>query len=82
MTTNVHLTRELERFARSCVKSGRYNNVSEVVRSALRLLEETEKRRKAFNTMLNEARDEAKAEGVYSVERVAKEMDEIIAKPR
>jgi len=43
-TMNVHLTRELERFARSCVKSGRYNNVSEVICSALRLLEETEKR--------------------------------------
>lgn len=33
MATNVHLTPELERFARECVEGGRYNNVSEVVRS-------------------------------------------------
>ena len=33
MATNVHLTPELERFARDCVTEGRYNNVSEVVRS-------------------------------------------------
>ena len=35
MATNVHLTPELEKFARSCVEEGRYNNVSEVVRSAI-----------------------------------------------
>ena len=44
MATNVSLTAELETFARSCVESGRYNNVSEVVRSGLRLLQENEER--------------------------------------
>lgn len=48
MATNVHLTPELEKFARKCVKSGRYNNVSEVVRSALRLMQEREERRLAL----------------------------------
>ena len=38
MATSVHLTPELESFARTCVEGGRYNNVSEVVRSGLRLL--------------------------------------------
>ena len=33
MATNVHLTPELESFARACVEGGLYNNVSEVVRS-------------------------------------------------
>ena len=33
MATNTHLTPELEQFARACVTSGRYNNVSEVVRA-------------------------------------------------
>lgn len=33
MGANVNLTPELERFAQSCVASGRFNNVSEVVRS-------------------------------------------------
>ena len=37
---NVHLTAELEQLVQSKVKSGRYNSASEVVREALRLLEE------------------------------------------
>lgn len=37
---NVHLTSELEQFVQTKVKSGRYNSASEVVRQALRLLEE------------------------------------------
>jgi antitoxin ParD1/3/4 len=32
MGTNINLTPELERFAQACVESGRFNNVSEVVR--------------------------------------------------
>jgi antitoxin ParD1/3/4 len=42
MGTNVNLTRELERFVQACVESGRFNNVSEVVRSGLRMLQEAE----------------------------------------
>ena len=82
MATNVHLTKELERFARRCVKSGRYNNISEVVRSGLRLLEDAERRRKEFGAMLDEVRAEAERECVYSMDAVAKEADEIIAKAR
>jgi antitoxin ParD1/3/4 len=37
---NVHLTPQLEEFVQSKVKSGRYNSASEVVREALRLLEQ------------------------------------------
>lgn len=37
---NVSLTPQLDRFVRSKVESGRYNSSSEVVREALRLLEE------------------------------------------
>jgi antitoxin ParD1/3/4 len=82
MATNVHLTKELERFARRCVKSGRYNNISEVVRSGLRLLEESEKRREEFREMLKHVEAEADRDVVYSTESVAKEMDEIISKAR
>jgi antitoxin ParD1/3/4 len=46
--TNVNLTPELVRFAQACVESGRFNNVSEVVRSGLRMLQEAEERRAAF----------------------------------
>ena len=49
MGTNVHLTPELERFAREVVAEGRYNNVSEVVRQGLRMLQEAEERRRALH---------------------------------
>ena len=39
---NVSLTPELESFTRTLVRTGRYNSASEVVRNALRLLEERE----------------------------------------
>ena len=39
---NVSLTPELEKFVNAKVDSGRYNSASEVVREALRLLEEHE----------------------------------------
>jgi antitoxin ParD1/3/4 len=44
---NVSLTPELESFVLTKVKTGRYNSASEVVREALRLLEDHEKARAA-----------------------------------
>jgi antitoxin ParD1/3/4 len=79
MATNVHLTPELERFTRECVEGGRYNNVSEVVRSALRLLQEAEARRVQFQAMLRETEAEAEREGTVSLEDVVAEVDQIIA---
>jgi antitoxin ParD1/3/4 len=78
MSTNVHLTPELERFARECVESGRYNNVSEVMRAALRLLEAQEKRRLQFDAMLEEVEAEVAREGTIPLESVLAEMDDII----
>jgi antitoxin ParD1/3/4 len=78
MATNVHLTPELERFARECVEGGRYNNVSEVVRSALRLLLEAEERRHRFVAMLSEAERESDESGAHGVESVLKDADHII----
>jgi antitoxin ParD1/3/4 len=42
---NVSLTAELEKFVSAKVDSGRYNSASEVVREALRLLEEHDQAR-------------------------------------
>ncbi len=44
-TRNVSLTPELEAFVDGRVASGRYRSASEVVRAALRLLDEDERRR-------------------------------------
>jgi antitoxin ParD1/3/4 len=41
---NVSLTPELERFISACVVSGRYQPASEVVRAALRVLEQSDSR--------------------------------------
>ena len=78
MATNVHLTPELESFARECVSAGRYNSVSEVVRTALRLLQDAEERRQAFNEMIAAVRSEADREGVHDIDTVLAEMDAAI----
>lgn len=44
---NVSLTPELDQFVAGKVESGRYNSASEVVREALRLLEERDQARSA-----------------------------------
>jgi antitoxin ParD1/3/4 len=51
---NVSLTPELEKFVSAKVGSGRYNSASEVVREALRLLEEHDSARAAQLTQFNE----------------------------
>ena len=70
MSTNVSLTPELEGFARQCVADGRYNNVSEVIRAALRLLQDWEQQREQFTAMLDEALEEADRDGTFTVEEV------------
>jgi antitoxin ParD1/3/4 len=78
VATNVHLTPELERFARECVEGGRYNNVSEVVRSGLRLLQDSEDRRHQVLTLLQAAEDEADRDGTVSLDALLSEVDGII----
>jgi antitoxin ParD1/3/4 len=70
MATNVNLTPELEKFARVCVTEGKYNNVSEVVRSALRLLQETELQKQNFNLMLDAVRQETELNGSHALDDV------------
>ncbi|MBF0311753.1 MAG: type II toxin-antitoxin system ParD family antitoxin [Magnetococcales bacterium] len=78
MSTNVHLTPELESFTRGCVESGRFKNVSEVVRSALWLLQEGEERRARFSEMLDAVRIETENNGGHSLEEVMAEADGLI----
>ena len=79
MGTNVHLTPELEQFAQSCVRAGRYNNVSEVVRSALRLLQEREEQRAAFLDSLREATAESERDGFIPASMVEADALQAIA---
>lgn len=45
MTMNINLTPQLEELVRQKVSSGRYNSASEVVREALRLMDEQDQLR-------------------------------------
>lgn len=78
MATNVHLTPELEAFARHCVEGGRYNNMSEVVRAGLRLLQSAEEQRQAFTAMLHSVADEAERNGAATLDDVLADMDTAI----
>ena len=51
---NVSLTPELDNFVAGKVESGRYNSASEVVREALRLLEEHDRARSAQLAAFNQ----------------------------
>jgi antitoxin ParD1/3/4 len=63
-TRNVNLTEELERFVVTKVKSGRYENASEVIRAALRTLEREEQQYEAKLATLRAAVDEGDASGI------------------
>lgn len=63
-TRNVTLTDELDRFLLEKVESGRYENVSEVVRAALRILEREEQEHEAKLAVLRAAIDDGDASGV------------------
>jgi antitoxin ParD1/3/4 len=63
-TRNVNLTVELDSFILARVESGRFENASEVVRSALRTLEREERVFEAKLAALRAAIDEGDASGV------------------
>ena len=75
---NVSLTPELERFAEACVKSGRYNSVSEVARAGLRLLQQVEQQRRDFLTMLDAAEAEGERNGFLTLDEVMQDLDTVI----
>jgi antitoxin ParD1/3/4 len=57
-TRNINLTEHFDRFVERQVSSGRYSNASEIVRDALRLLEEQEQEREAKLKALRQAAKE------------------------
>lgn len=75
---NVSLTAEQERFISARVESGRFGSASEVMRHALRLMQEAEERRERFVAMLCDVSDQADREGTYSLEEADQAMREAI----
>jgi antitoxin ParD1/3/4 len=63
-TRNVNLTNDLDHFVAAKVKSGRYENASEVVRAGLRTLEREEQQYKAKLAALRAAIDQGDASGI------------------
>ena len=78
MPTKIDLPPDLEAFTRDCVTSGRFSDTNDVIRAALRQLQSAESRRAAFNTMLDETRQEVAREGTHDLDDVLAEMDAII----
>jgi|TARA_Y100000031_G_C7903420_1_gene240595 antitoxin ParD1/3/4 len=79
---NVNLTPNLELFVRELAASGDYNNASEVVREALRLLRRVEEQRALKLERLRAAireGDEALERGDYIVLSTDEEMDAFFA---
>src|SRR5712692_8023867 len=57
-TRNINLTEYFDHFVERQVSSGRYSNASEIVREALRLLEEKEQEREAKLNALRQAAEQ------------------------
>jgi antitoxin ParD1/3/4 len=82
-TVNVSLTPELGAFLQSRVKSGRYQTTSEVVRDALRLLQNQEKEReeglKQLKSNLQRGAAEAERGELLDADEVFEELRQLIA---
>lgn len=63
---NVHLTPELEQLVQAKVQSGRYNSASEVVREALRLMEQRDELRSIQIDEMRRRMDRALGESTRS----------------
>jgi antitoxin ParD1/3/4 len=63
---NVSLTPELEQFVTDTVATGRYSSASEVVRSALRILEEEERWKTYARAKIARGLEEAAADRIVA----------------
>jgi antitoxin ParD1/3/4 len=81
-TVNVSLTRELEAFCQSRVKSGRYQTTSEVIREALRLLQDHETEReehlKQLKSKLRRGASQAERAELLDGDEVFEELRKLI----
>lgn len=76
---NIHLTNELEQLVHNKVQSGRYNSASEVVREALRLMEDRDLRREEIRKKIAQSLDSQRlgklVDGEAVFDRLEAELD-------
>ncbi len=75
MPTSYTLGKHFEAFVKEQLASGRYNNASEVVRDALRLLEEKERRLAALDAFVHAGLADADAGRIEDAEAVFDELE-------
>jgi antitoxin ParD1/3/4 len=76
---NVSLPPEQQRFIEARVASGEFASASEVMRHALRLMQQAEAQRERFVAMLGEVSERAEREGTLSADEVDEALRAAIA---
>ncbi len=75
MPSSYTLGQHFEAFVQGQLASGRYNNASEVLRDALRLMEERERRMAMLDSAITRGVADAKAGRVHPAEKVLNELE-------
>jgi antitoxin ParD1/3/4 len=79
MPSSYTLGKHFEAFVQTQLASGRYNNASEVVRAALRLMEERERRLAAFDAAIERGVADIDAGHVQDLDSACDELDAELA---
>ena len=78
-TRNVNLTEHFDRFVESGVSSGRFSDASEVVRDALRLMEDRERRLASLDAAIERGMADIEAGRVHDLDEACDELDAELA---
>ncbi len=82
MPSSYTLGKHFEGFVQAQLAGGRYNNASEVVRDALRLMEDRERRLAALDMAIGQGLADIEAGRVYDLDEVCDELvAELVALP-
>jgi antitoxin ParD1/3/4 len=75
MPSSYTLGKHFEDFVQAQLASGRYNNASEVIRDALRLMEERQRRLAAFDAVIERSLADSDAGRVHDAETVFHDLE-------
>jgi antitoxin ParD1/3/4 len=75
MPSSYTLGKHFEDFVQAQLASGRYNNASEVIRDALRLMEERQRRLAAFDAVIERSLADSDAGRVHDAENVFDDLE-------